>query len=179
MNPQGAVRIYWQVSGGTQEQSWRALSLAVLIKTASNLRSARLTVPFTFEQVSGKLWQNITRIGSGYAGAFGPTQNNPDAQNIPDKGPLPQGWYTIGEPTNATRCGVEALPLTPDPKNVMFGRSGFFIHGDLIGDPGHASDGCIIMGKATRDIVAAAVASGDNRLQVVATADQSPLDLQS
>ena len=135
-------------------------------------------MPFTFEQATGKLWHNITLIGTGYAGAFGPTQNNPNAQEQADKGPLPQGWYTVGAPTSATRCGVEALPLTPDANNQMFGRSGFYIHGDLIGDLGHASDGCIIQGKATRDIVAAAVENGDNRLQVVATADQSPLDLQ-
>jgi hypothetical protein len=123
---------------------------------------------FTYEQSTGRLWHGTTLIGTGYAGAFGPTQNNPAAQSIPDQGPLPVGWYTVGAPTSLTRCGVEALPLAPDAGNAMFGRSGFFIHGDLIGDPGHASDGCIIQGKATRDIVAAAVASGDDRLQVIA-----------
>jgi RHS repeat-associated protein len=40
-----------------------------------------------------------TPIGSGYAGN-GPGLNNPNMQNVPDIGPLPQGTYTIGPQQN-------------------------------------------------------------------------------
>ena len=48
-----------------------------------------------------------------------------------------------------------------------FGRSGFEIHGDLIGEVGKdlASEGCIILGHAFRLAIAA---SGDTLLNVVA-----------
>jgi hypothetical protein len=52
-----------------------------------------------------------------------------------------------------------------DPKNKMFGRSGFLIHGDSFVKPGKASRGCIIMGRLIRNAIAA---SGDRLLRVVA-----------
>jgi hypothetical protein len=47
----------------------------------------------------------------------------------------------------------------------MFGRFGFFIHGDSILNPGWASDGCVILGRMVRQRIAA---SGDPLLEVVA-----------
>ena len=60
--------------------------------------------------------------------------------------------------------GPYVLPLTPDPENLMYGRDGFLIHGDSITNPGSASEGCIILPRSARTMIAA---SGDNRLEVV------------
>jgi hypothetical protein len=45
----------------------------------------------------------------------------------------------------------------------MFGRCGFFCHGDSIAHPGHASDGCIIQDLTTRHRM---WSSGDHELDV-------------
>ena len=60
--------------------------------------------------------------------------------------------------------GPVAIPLTPDPNNDMCNRSGFFIHGDSVSDPGNASDGCIILRRASRDAISS---SNDKTLGVV------------
>jgi type VI secretion system (T6SS) effector TldE1-like protein len=92
--------------------------------------------------------------------------NDPNSQNLPKEGPIPQGLYTIGQPRTDEIVGPFALPLTPDPSNEMFGRADFFIHGDEIAHPGQhlASDGCIILDRPTRQTI---WGSGDTLLQVV------------
>jgi len=84
---------------------------------------------------------------TGYSGQ-GVGLNNPAAQNQRDVGPLPQGDYTVGAPTR--RRGPLTLPLTPDPNNAMYGRSGFLIHGDNPAQNNTASDGCIVLPPACR-----------------------------
>jgi len=122
---------------------------------------------FIYEQSTGRLYYGLSMMGTGYAGA--PSgKNNPAMQNVPNVGPLPEGWYTIEPPTNSTHCGQEAFPLRPDAANQMFGRSGFFLHGDDIAHPGAGSDGCIVPSPPVRDAVKTIVAAGNNRLQVVA-----------
>jgi hypothetical protein len=103
-----------------------------------------------------------TAIFLGYSGAYG--FGSAEFQQDHNIGPLPQGTYTIGAAQDHPVLGPLALPLTPDPANEMFGRSGFFIHGDNASHPGHSSDGCIIMGPAQRQAISA---SGDTELQVV------------
>jgi len=78
---------------------------------------------------------------TGYAGQ-GVGLNNPAAQNQQNVGPLPQGDYTVGARTR--RRGPLTLPLTPDPGNTMYGRSGFLIHGDNPAQNNTASEGCIV-----------------------------------
>ena len=93
-------------------------------------------------------------------------RNDPDAQQLHDIGPLPRGIYLIEAPVEHTKLGPFALPLKPSMGNEMFGRSAFFMHGDLIeGPPGSASDGCIIMARETRERVAE---SDDDELEVIA-----------
>jgi hypothetical protein len=46
----------------------------------------------------------------------------------------------------------------------MQGRKDFFIHGDHIGAPGTASEGCIILSHATRILISE---SADKQLQVI------------
>lgn len=118
---------------------------------------------WTYEQSTGLLLNGVgTIVGSGYSGA-GDGKNNPNMQEMPDVGPIPCGWYIIGQPENTIDHGPYALPLFPDIENQMFGRSGFLMHGDSIPHPGAASEGCIIQERYVREAV---WTSGDHRLQV-------------
>jgi RHS repeat-associated protein len=84
---------------------------------------------------------------NGYAGN-GPGLKNPNAQNQKNVGPLPQGKYTVGAPNN--RRGPFTRPLTQDPSNNMFDRSGFLIHGDNAAQNHSASTGCIVVPRDCR-----------------------------
>jgi Protein of unknown function (DUF2778) len=123
---------------------------------------------WAFEQSTGYL---ISPTGHrmeppGYAG-HAEGLNNPAMQNVVNVGPIPQGWYTVGEPRTSPNVGEYALPLVPDAENQMFGRSDFYCHGDEIAHPGQhlASDGCIIQALQNRKAVWNSL---DHRLQVVA-----------
>jgi Protein of unknown function (DUF2778) len=123
---------------------------------------------WTFEQKSGDLLGPDGKLVEvGYAGGACGTRpesvNNPDFQYVSGVGPLPVGWYTFGVPVAQSHLGPFAIPLQPDADNDMRGRGGFFCHGDTT-PSGNASEGCIIMSRATRNRIAE---SGDNRLQVV------------
>jgi hypothetical protein len=100
---------------------------------------------------------------SGYAGC-GDGLNNPDMQQVPDVGPLPEGFYSIGPAYNHPALGPVTMNLSPDAANEMFGRGDFRIHGRKFpGDMG-ASHGCIVLDHAPRVSIAG---SGDRRLQVI------------
>ncbi len=122
-------------------------------------------MPWIYHQSTGKMYHDDKLVSSrGYAGS-GAWKNNPGGESRKNMGPLPRGTYTIAShfiehPT----AGKHVLRLTPDPDNQMFGRSGFLIHGDRIGAPGTASDGCIVLPLSVRmDILR----SGDRVLEVV------------
>lgn len=116
-----------------------------------------------YEQSTGRLKTPMEMtITSGYSGAPGAV-NNPGMQSIKDVGCIPRGWYTFGEPMDTVDHGPEAIPLTPDPDNEMFGRSGFYMHGDNMHVNETASEGCVIMPRFARDAV---VRSEDKRLLV-------------
>jgi hypothetical protein len=103
--------------------------------------------------------------GSGYAGQP-PHVNDVLAIVQHSVGPLPPGLYTVGAPIDSPHLGPFALPLTPDPSNVMYGRDGFYCHGDSLAHPGYASDGCIIMPRNVRERLNGWT---DRTLQVVLT----------
>jgi len=84
---------------------------------------------------------------NGYSGR-GTGLNNPDAQNQSNVGPLPRGDYTVGASNN--RRGPITRPLTPNPNNNMFGRSGFLMHCDNPAQNNTASEGCIIAPRNCR-----------------------------
>jgi len=121
-----------------------------------------------YEQATGKLFHHedvidaTTVVAYGYAGA-GVGKNNPAMESVRNTGPLPAGLYTIGSPRNTVHSPY-TLPLTPYPANKMFGRSGFLIHGDKIGAPGTASQGCVILPRDIRTLI---WTSGDHDLQVI------------
>jgi hypothetical protein len=105
-----------------------------------------------FDQSTGNIFHDAVLVCGAYSG-FGEGKNNPAMQDVPDAGPIPCGLYSLGEPVEHSHLGSYAIPLTPDPTNKMFGRSGFYWHGDLIGQaPGHASHGCIISLRVYRQM---------------------------
>ncbi len=121
---------------------------------------------WTFQQSTGQMTDpNGDVVATGYSGHNGGI-NDPSQQATPNVGPLPQGNYTIGPAhTPPDHLGVFALPLYPDAANQMFGRFGFFIHGDNVHMNRTASDGCIIMPMGVRQQI---VSSGDTALTVIA-----------
>ena len=101
-----------------------------------------------YSQTTGRLTQNGALIGVGYAG-HPPYVNDPTAQSQHNIGPLPEGLYIIGEAVT-NDLGPLAMPLEPDLANEMYGRSGFFIHGDNPEHPGWSSNGCIVISHDVR-----------------------------
>lgn len=129
---------------------------------------------YTWESSTGKCYDdNGLLLAFGYAGGdegHAPEGvNNPYLQDVPNVGPLPSGFYTIGKPYDHPKCGECFLPLTPASDNEMFGRGGFGIHGDLVSAPGQkkASDGCIILPLDVRQKIGSKLAV-DHDLRVIA-----------
>ena len=121
---------------------------------------------WTYSQHSGKLMApDGSFVGIGYSG-HGAGVNNPEMEAVRDVGPIPQGLYAIGVAYSDSEKGPCVMPLTPDGSTDTFGRSGFLIHGDEVGEVGKqlASEGCIILNHALREEIAA---SGDNSLEVI------------
>lgn len=102
--------------------------------------------------------QNPTVLGRGYAG-HPPYVNQSECQTVKAGGPLPRGRYRVCPPFDHVRLGPLSFFLEPDPKNEMYGRSGFFIHGDNSYGNRSASHGCIVMARAVRLEIATLVAT--------------------
>lgn len=111
---------------------------------------------WTFEQRTGKLYNpSGAVVATGYAGGNcgkNPEgKNNPELQSVKGVGPLPVGMYTRGEVLMASHLGPFAIPLLPNSGNDMLGRGGFYVHGDTT-PSGNASEGCIIVPRAVREL---------------------------
>ncbi|HKT87193.1 MAG TPA: tlde1 domain-containing protein [Candidatus Sulfotelmatobacter sp.] len=78
--------------------------------------------------------------------------NNPAMESIHNVGPLPSGIYDLDAPLDHSQLGPFAIPLIPHAENEMYGRNGFYIHGDEVAHAGEelASHGCIIQIRAIR-----------------------------
>lgn len=106
-----------------------------------------------YVQSTGELFDGSgALIERGYAGK-GAARNRPEAECEKDAGPLPRGWYTIGEAIDHPRSGPVTLPLIADADNpaCTTARDGFLIHGDSKTRPGEASAGCIVLSRTTRE----------------------------
>ncbi len=120
---------------------------------------------WNYRQSTGALSHDGEYIATGYAG-IKPGLNDPVAQDQPFVGPLPAGTYTIGAVmANGGHMGPYVLPLTPWSGNKMFGRDGFFIHGDTPTRNNTASNGCIVLDRQWREMISQ---SEDTVLTVVA-----------
>lgn len=93
---------------------------------------------------SGTTWPDI-----GYSGN-GVWRDDPNSVFVHNHGPIPPGWYTIGDWMDRQHLGKMTAPLIPDKENEMFGRGGFFIHGDNISADHSASDGCCVLPPGLR-----------------------------
>lgn len=125
-------------------------------------------MPWKYEQSTGKL---LTPMGNpfaaGYSGAQ-PHVNDAAAQQIPDVGPIPAGYWEIGQPYDSPETGAYTLPLTRIAPTQTWGRDGFKIHGDSVQFSGlqKASKGCVILQLFARH---ALWVSADHVLSVVAS----------
>lgn len=125
------------------------------------------TLTCAYVQATGSLTCTDDTTGTqtvnetGYAGT-GVGRNNPAQQNTPNVGPLPAGSYTMSRGRQGAHTGPQTIDLQPDPANDMQGRSDFRIHGDNAAND--ASQGCIVMPRAVRDVIDAA---GGGTLTVV------------
>ena len=113
-----------------------------------------------YDQSSGEIRQNGTRIGKGYAGT-GSGRDNPDMEKIRYTGPIPRGEYSIGPAYSHPSLGPVVMNLDPIGHNAH-GRTHFRIHGDNVSND--ASEGCIILGPQVRKKISA---SADRKLEVV------------
>lgn len=117
-----------------------------------------------YEISTGIISHDGIPLGSGYSGQPA-CKNDASKCGVKDQGPIPPGFYTIGEPRDTETHGPFVLPLTPHPENEMYGRSAFLIHGDSLSKPGTASHGCIILPRAVRNEI---YKTADRELEVVA-----------
>jgi len=111
-------------------------------------------VTWVYRQSTGELLRDGVRVASGYSGAPG-WVNNPEAQALKDKGPIPRGRWLIGARFDGDTHGPACLRLVPASGTETFGRTGFLIHGDSRLHAGEhvASHGCIVIGRVTRDSI--------------------------
>lgn len=122
-----------------------------------------------YQQSTGKLWKRdgsfvIEGYAGGDQGKAPEGVNNGAMQSVANIGPLPHGIYTMSTPIEHSQLGPYAIPLQPDPDNEMYGRRGFYMHGDTKEMNHSASDGCIIMPLSIR---VSCWSSGDHLLTVI------------
>jgi hypothetical protein len=122
---------------------------------------------WTYVQSTGQLWHNGVLRATGYSGC-GAGLNNPECENEPGVGPVPDGmWWISLQPFDSPTHGPCCLRLIPRDFTDTHGRTGFLIHGDRIdGPPWSASRGCIVLPRAAREEIAASI---DPWLQVVSS----------
>jgi Protein of unknown function (DUF2778) len=127
----------------------------------------------TYFQINGVIADPSGNVeGQGYSGQP-PYTNDPGAEQIEGKGPIPRGlWHMKELIAQHPTLGPDVIVLEPDADTrayvIGLGRdpNSFRVHGErLEPPPGFASDGCII---ADRDVrVGKLWQSPDHDIQVV------------
>lgn len=112
-----------------------------------------------YEQATGRMYEPLPNgsrrlVGVGYAGKA-PHINKTEAESFKAFGPIPRGVWRVLSPYDHARLGPISMPLIAEKATETFGRSGFFIHGDNRRGNRTASSGCIILGRAAREYIAA------------------------
>ena len=115
-----------------------------------------------YSQSTGDLKVNWVKVATGYSG-YGGGKNKSSMEGVRGVGPIPKGEYEIQAPRASARTGPYVLPLVPVGHDAL-GRSDFQIHGDSRSNPGTASNGCIVVGRAIRERI---WTSGVRKLVVV------------
>lgn len=117
---------------------------------------------WTYNQKTGLLSHNSVSQGFGYSG-HGQGLNNPKMEMVHSVGPIPKGVWEIGMFFDDKHLGPCVAALRPTDQEV-YGRGGFFIHGDNRLMNHTASDGCIILSRQLREDIKS---SGETLLEVV------------
>lgn len=116
-----------------------------------------------YHQSNGKLYHDGKYIAKGDSGK-GNDRDQPGSESHVGSGPIPRGKYSIQAPHLSPYTGPKSLRLIPHRGTRTHGRSGFLIHGDSLTHPGHASNGCIVLGPQLRERI---WNSGDHELEVL------------
>lgn len=105
-----------------------------------------------YKQSTGELFRDGKLIETGYSGVL-TNKNNPDREQVRGMGPIPRGTWKIGSagtskgPLTITLVHISGASYSRDMRT-------FRMHGEKHhGVAGFASEGCIIMGPATRLLV--------------------------
>jgi Protein of unknown function (DUF2778) len=120
-------------------------------------------MPWQYSQSTGRLTHDGRDVGGGYSGHGDDGQNNPTMEAVRNVGPIPRGSYRIGPQHSHPSKGPVVMGLAP-VGHTAHGRTGFLIHGDSVRAPGTASEGCIVLRRNIRQMIAD---SGDAVLEVV------------
>jgi len=104
-----------------------------------------------YRRSTGSLFRNGLPVSEAqcYSGAPGHI-NDARSEAFVGKGPIPIGVYWCLAPRRHPTLGPIAIPLDPAGSNEMFGRSGFYVHGDNVKQDRSASQGCVICNATTR-----------------------------
>lgn len=125
--------------------------------------AAPKSVPrLVYYQSTGVMLLDSIRVGIGYAGK-GVCKNSPADEAKANWGPIPRGLYAVEPAFTHPSLGPVSMRLLAYNHNAL-GRSGFLIHGDNLKTLGDSSHGCIILPRASRQIIAAL---SNVRLEVV------------
>lgn len=119
-------------------------------------------MPWQYHQKCGQLFHNGHFVEKGYSGK-GAGKDNPQFEATSRVGPIPCGRWKIGPAYTHPEKGPVVMKLTP-VGHTAHGRTEFRIHGDSNKHPGDASEGCIILGRTTREKISH---SHDTDLEVV------------
>lgn len=107
---------------------------------------------WSYSVKDGWMMRNGVIMGVGYSG-HGAGLDNPDAEDQKGIGPIPHGVWTMGTFFDHPHLGPIVSHLSPGRATEVFGRSGFFIHGDNADVNHSASDGCIVLPRNLREAI--------------------------
>lgn len=119
-------------------------------------------VMWTYQVTTGLMHHGNVLKGVGYSG-HDEGLDNPNMENVRAVGPIPRGRWQIGTFFDHPHLGSIVAHLSPINTQV-FGRSGFFIHGDNKSHNHSGSDGCIVADHSLREAIRD---SGDKELSVI------------
>ena len=93
-----------------------------------------------------------TFVAVGYSGAVGHV-NRTESEAIVARGPIPRGLWRMDPPASHQRLGPIAIGLEAADPQTALKRSGFYVHGDNKAGDNSASTGCIVLSRATRELM--------------------------
>jgi len=120
-----------------------------------------MTQTWTYSQSTGIL-SDGEPLGTGYSGNT-TGLNNASMEQVHNIGPIPKGIWEIGMFFDDPHLGPCVAALRPTSQDV-YGRGGFFIHGDNKDMNHTASDGCIVLARFLRQAIRA---SGTKSIEVI------------